>query len=327
MDLRVAIRKVFRIASGREGGAALVPVISGAAPLRRPAVALSLAGALLLWASSFPAIRFGVREFQPTDLVFVRFLVAALTLGAVALVVPFRRPQPSDYGLLLAAAALNAVYHVLLNVGLTRVSSGATAVLVNTVPLFTALWGVLFLGERSHWAMGAGLVVSFAGAVMIAAGEGKAMALSTHALLVLAGAVCWSGYVVIQKPLLTRLRPLDVTAWTFWLGTVMVAPFVVGFLDRVGDVSPAGWVAGVYLGVFATALTYLLWSRVLAAVPAGRAASFLFLVPVLTFVIAAFWLNEIPRLLTLAGGALVLAGVMVSHFAGTRRRALPVEEG
>jgi hypothetical protein len=68
--------------------------------------------------------------------------------------------------------------------------------------------------------------------------------------------------------------------------------------------------------VFSGAIGYVSWAYALAHIPASRAASFLYLVPLLALGIAWVWLGELPPLLALPGGALVLAGVMVVNARG-----------
>ena len=65
----------------------------------------------------------------------------------------------------------------------------------------------------------------------------------------------------------------------------------------------------VYLGLFPAAVGYVLWARVLAVLPASKAATALFLVPPLSLLIAWAWLHEVPTLLGVVGGVLALTGV------------------
>jgi drug/metabolite transporter (DMT)-like permease len=68
----------------------------------------------------------------------------------------------------------------------------------------------------------------------------------------------------------------------------------------------------VYLGVFLTAIAF-------SRMPAARAASFLYVIPVMAYVIAWLWLGEIPTLLSVVGGVVTLAGVLLVNVRGRRR--------
>ena len=67
----------------------------------------------------------------------------------------------------------------------------------------------------------------------------------------------------------------------------------------------------IYLGLFPGALSYATWAYFLSKMPASRAASFLYINPILSTIVALVWIGEVPNLLTLAGGIIVLAGLVL----------------
>jgi drug/metabolite transporter (DMT)-like permease len=67
----------------------------------------------------------------------------------------------------------------------------------------------------------------------------------------------------------------------------------------------------IYLGIFPGAIAYVSWAYALARTPASMAGSFLYPVPVVGMIIAWFWLGEIPSILSLLGGILVISGIMI----------------
>jgi drug/metabolite transporter (DMT)-like permease len=66
-----------------------------------------------------------------------------------------------------------------------------------------------------------------------------------------------------------------------------------------------------YLGLFPAAISYVAWSYTLARVPTSTATSFLNLSPLLALLISWFWLHEVPVLLEIVGGAVVIIGVLI----------------
>ena len=163
----------------------------------QPRVWLAIAGALLLWAAAFAGIRAGLKGYGPGELALLRFATASVTLGILALITRLRLPAREDLPVIVLAGFVGiTVYHVALNFGEQSVQAGAAAVLISTSPVFTAILSRWFLRERlTPWGW-LGIVVAFAGAVVIAFGQGSGLSFNADALLVLVAAVGTSLYFI-----------------------------------------------------------------------------------------------------------------------------------
>jgi drug/metabolite transporter (DMT)-like permease len=202
-----------------------------------------------------------------------------------------------------------AVYHVALNAGERTVTAGTASLIVSSSPVFTALIAALALGERLGALGWAGVLTGFAGAALVSVSEGNGVEINSGALLVLVAAVSQAVYFVLLKPYLLRYRPLEVTSYAIWLGTLCLLPFGRELVVGLTSASAAATAAGLYLGVLPGAVAYLAWAYVLSQLPAGRAASTLYLVPPLAIGIAWLVLGEQPEVGSLLGGGIVLLGV------------------
>jgi len=284
----------------------------------------ALAITILLWASSYPAIRAGLRGFDPGALAALRYGVATLAFLIAALAGRLPRPRRSDVWRILVAGGLGiALYNLALNTGEVTVDAGSAGFLINCSPIFTALLSTLFLGERFRVWGWIGSTISLAGVGLIALSQGRTTGVGSGAWLVLLAAGCQSIQFVLQKPLLQRYGALATTAYVVVAGAVFLLPFLPAALVKLPEAPAASIVAAVYLGLFPAALAYATWSIVLAAFPVGRATSFLYLVAPLATGLAVLWLGEWPSPLALAGGATVLLGVILVNTLGRAIRSSP----
>lgn len=273
---------------------------------------VAIAVTLLTWASAFAGIRASLVAYTPGQIALFRFLVASGVLAVYAVLTRMHLPKKQDIGAIALIGGLGiTAYHLLLNYGELTVTAGAASLLVNTTPIFTSLLAIAFLGEQVSVRRWIGIAISFTGITLIAGGEAKGLSLSVGALLVLLSAVSMSGYITLQKPYLKKYTALQLTTYVIWAGTIFLLPFLPSLIKAVPTAPLSATLAVIYLGVFPSAIAYTTWAYVLAQIPASRAATLLYLVPVLAIITAWFWLAEMPTVLSLIGGAIVLSGVVL----------------
>jgi drug/metabolite transporter (DMT)-like permease len=273
-----------------------------------------------VWASSFPVTRIALAAYAPAHLALARYGVATLALLIYCFLARAPLPRRSELpALALTGLFCGTFYQLGFNYGMRTVSSGPAAVLVDTVPIFAALFGYFFLRERLGIRAVSGVILGFIGSTLIASGEaGTAdFALESGAGYLLLASLAFSLGSVVQKPLLVRLPAVPVTAYYFVAATLGLAGFAPGLPASIAAApASANW-ALLYLALFPGALSFALWSYALARLPVAQASSSLYLVPVLTFPIAWVWMGEVPGMASLAGGGIVLLGVLLVQMRGS----------
>ena len=287
---------------------------------KQPRVWFAIAAALLLWAAAFAGIRLGLRSYGPGQVALLRFGTASIALAIFALVTRMRLPDSRDLAVIALAGFLGiTVYHVALNYGEQTVQAGAAALLISTSPVFTAMFSRRLLGERlNRWAW-AGILIAFAGAVVIAFAQGGGVSVNADALLILVAAVATSLYFIVSKPPLRRYNALEFTTYAIWAGTIPLFVFLPGLVEQIPHADPSSTIAVVLLGIFPGAISYVLWSYALSKMSASVLSAFLYFQPVNATIIAWLWLGEIPTLLTIVGGAVSLGGVALVNTKGAER--------
>jgi drug/metabolite transporter (DMT)-like permease len=294
----------------------------------RPWLPLAAVGfTLLTWASAFVAIRHLGESVPPGSLSLGRLVVAVLALGVMVRVsvpaarrrLPTRREWPL---IILGGVSWIGIYNVALNEAERRIDAGTAALIIQIGPIIVALLATFFFQERlTQWLL-IGLGVGFAGVVIIgrASSEGGNGDL-VGVLLTALAAVTFAVGVITQKKLLgSGMTALEMTFWFYVVGTIACLPWSVELVGVVGDAAASDlmWIA--YLGVVPSALAFVTWAYALNHSDAGKFALSTFLVPFITTLIAWLVLGEVPPALAFVGGALCIAGVLL-----TRRKPRIVE--
>jgi len=272
---------------------------------------------IVFWGSAFAGIRAGLHSYSPAHLALLRFLAASAALAVIALARGIRLPALRDLPLIALLGLLGfSFYNIALNIGETTIAAGPAALLIQTLPIWTALAAIVFLRERLTPLGWVGIAVSFGGALLIALGKGTGFSMGWGAGLILLAAISASAYNILSKSMLGRYGPVELTTYAIWAGTILLLPFAAGLLPQVRAAPPGDTLAVVYLGVGPAALAYVTWAVVLSRLPASRASSMLFVVPVVAFLVGWAWLGEVPTLVDVAGGLLAMGGVAVVNTVG-----------
>jgi drug/metabolite transporter (DMT)-like permease len=278
--------------------------------------------AVVLWGISFVATKAALREISPVTLIFSRFLIGTALLALVV-----RRLPPRDaWGPLVVMGFLGVfVHHMLQSYALTMTTAMHTGWLIGVTPIWSALLSAAVTRERFGAGKLAGLAGGFAGALLvITRGDFSARTLmlpSTRGdLLILLSTVNWAVYSVVGHKTIRRLGPRVATAGAMTAGLCMLAPFFAAHRGwtEYRNVSLTGWYAIVFLGVGCSALGYLFWYGALEHVEVSRVAALLYLEPLVTFAAAVILLREPVSAITVAGGAVVLASVLLTQVAEAR---------
>lgn len=278
--------------------------------------------ALLTWSSAYAAIAYALASFTPGEVALARLAIGSLCFAALLLVKRVPLPARRDWPQLALLGVIGlTIYHLCLNYAETRIASGTAAILISLVPATTAAISAVWLRERLSPRTLGGLGVAFVGVVLVVLASGKDVKFEPMAGLVLVSVLACSIYFVGQKPLFARNSMIGVTAFTFFAGTLGSVPLGLG-LPQALLVAPWSHIAALlWLGIAPTFVGYLAWNAALRRASASQVSSFIYFSPPIAVLIGWVWLGERPGALTLVGGAITVAGVVL---ANARRRPTPV---
>jgi drug/metabolite transporter (DMT)-like permease len=267
-----------------------------------------------LWGSAFVAIRDVGRTFSPGSIALGRLIVSLAVLGVAAAVRRERLPAWRDLGAIAAFGLLwLCVYSITLNEAERRVDAGTAAMVINLGPILIAIFAGIFLRDGFPRGLFAGCAVAFAGCAVIALASSQAGAGAAGIALLIVAVLAYAAAVVIQKPVLARVSPLQVTWLGCAAGALACLPFAPSLASGLGEASASsiGWI--VWLGVAPTAVGFATWTYALRHSTAGRVASLNYLIPLVAILLGWALLGETPPRLAAAGGLLCVAGVALAR--------------
>lgn len=223
-----------------------------------------------LWGMSFPAITTGLETLPPLLFAAIRYDVGGAFLLAFLVARGAKwRPETREDGLAICiAGAFLVAGNSLLFVGQQTVPSGIASILYGLIPILTTGFAAVLLpGEPLSTRRVVGVVVGLFGVGVIA--QPDPSNLLAAEIVGMAFVVAAAVSVALGSVLLRGRSPTvgvaGMTAWAMLLGGLMLhgGSFAIG--ERVGDISPSvsGLVAIVYLGVFASALAYVIYFTLL----------------------------------------------------------------
>ena len=267
-----------------------------------------------LWGSSFVVIRDAGHTLSPGALALGRLLVSLVVLGVAAAI--WREPLPARPDLLWIAGfgvLFLGVYSVTLNEAERRVDAGTAAMVINVGPILIAILAGIVLKEGFPRWLFAGCVIAFSGCVLIGLANSRSGSRAGLGIaLLLFAATAYATAVIIQKHVLARVSPLQVTWIGCAAGAIVCLPFAPTLVRELdANTTAIGWIA--YLGAAPTALGFATWAYALRRMSAGRLASVAYLIPVVAIVLGWLILGETPPRLAAVGGGLCLAGVYVAR--------------
>jgi drug/metabolite transporter (DMT)-like permease len=286
---------------------------------------LAALGAVVLWGISFVATKVAVSEISPITLVTLRAVLGVLFLSAVmaASRTPIFAPR-QELPMLALMGFVGVFFHqILQSIGLTMTSAINTGWLIVLIPIWSAILSAIFRGERFGRFQLIGLVLGFAGAVLVVTRgslSGNLLALpSTRGdFLIVASTLNWAIYTILGHGTIKRLGAKRATTLSMMLGGLMLLPVFVTVegWKELDQLSQIGWAAVLFLGIGSSGIGYLLWYGALEHIEAGRVAAFIYIEPLVTLATAMALLGETVTAITIAGGTLVLLGVVLVQRRG-----------
>lgn len=282
-------------------------------------VYLGVTAAMLMWGMTFIWFKIVNEVYKPFTIVFLRLLVSTLVMLGIALFTrvlqKLKRKDLLTY--ILLAFIYPCVYFIAESIGLTIINATLAAVIVSTIPLFVPIGAYLLLHERVTRLNIIGILVSFAGVVIVILNPDLSLNEDPAGMwLMLLAVFCAVGYTLMVKKLTLTYNAYSITTYQNIFGTIMFLPLFLIFdlkdFTAVQHTAKALLNLG-YLAIFGSSIAFILFNYSIKTIGATRTEIFSNLIPVFTAIFAYFMLGEELGPKKILGISVVLCGLFLSQ--------------
>ncbi len=291
-------------------------------PRRWAADAILLVTALM-WGANIIVFKSAIGEFNPWVFNALRLIFASITLGLLALAEAIYWPRPkaaepvSWWRVGIFSILSGFLYLVIFVKGIALTTAGNTALILASMPMWTAILSFFFLRERLPRVTWFGLLVTFVGtAIVTTQGSGEVSFASQYFLgniYMLVAAMAWASGTVMSRPILEKISPLRLAfiscALTTPLHLLIAASEIPAALPQA--LQPATLAAIIYSGVFSTGVAYATWHAGVRAVGGSHASVYQNVVTLVAVIGGWIVLREQPLVAQIFGGLLTIVGLFL----------------
>ncbi|TFG83778.1 MAG: DMT family transporter [Spirochaetales bacterium] len=288
-------------------------------------------GASVIFGFSFLFTKNALDELAPHELLFLRFLTAALVMSALVLTgiikVDYRG---KDLKPLLATALLQPVlYFIVETEGLRHAESSTAGIILSAIPVAVVALAAIFLGERLRPSQVITTILSFFGVVTVVLfrATGKIGGEPIGFILLIGSMLCAAVFNIMSRWSSRSFKPAETTFFMMWFGALafgLIFAFrVLGGGARLDILHRLSWPAAssvLYLGILSSVVAFLLVNYNLSKLKSPEAAVFANLTTLVSVVAGIALRGETLLATDILGGIMIIAGVWGTNVLGARRK-------
>lgn len=271
---------------------------------------------ITIWSSTFIISKWLLDQMVPLQILLGRFIIAIIFLSIIH--PRFKKPVSLREELLfLAIGTALASYFVFENSALQWTYSSNVSLIVATIPFMTGILSRLVYKTPFFTLRGViGLVTSYLGVlIIIVNGSQLEGVMPIGDLLAIGAALMFAVYSVFMLKTGAEYTLIQLTRKVFIYGFVSLTVMLLisGETLLPESLNGQGFASLFYLGLVASSLAFIFWNRAIQAIGPVKTNQYIYLIPVMTTLFASILLHEPVTWLTIAGAAMILAGLNLSE--------------
>jgi len=267
-----------------------------------------------------------LRTVPPLSVVGFRVGITAILLIVFQIIRGrFWLKEKGDYWRLAALSLFGVTFNQLLFVsGLSLTKAANSSLLAATIPIFALTVGSIIGTEKMRPLKIGGIVLALTGVLLIIDPRNASFSSATTLgdILIVVNSLSFGIYVATSKPVVTRNGAFRSMMWVFIFGAVVCIPVGAWSFSSlaIDEITPLIWLLIFHLAVVSTTIPYLLNAWSLARVNPSTVAVFIYLQPLIGFLLAVAFLGEHIGLKFVFAALLIFAGVFL-----VTKKFVPIE--
>lgn len=281
---------------------------------------VAIATMVLIWGVNFVIAKITLGYLDPLTLASFRVVLSAAMILPVYFAMPRRRggfTRADAWEFIKLGFFGVAINQMCFTIGIHYTTVSHSSLIVGMGPIYVLLLAWLQRLESVTAQKLTGMVMAFAGVVVLAGEHGFSLEGGSLAgdLITLAGSWGFAFYVVTGKRVAPRFDSVEMNTFNYLTGAVLIFPVAVrqGLVLDWRAVAWQGWAGLGFMAAFASVIAYVIYFWALKHVAASRLAAFSYLLPVVATLLSIGLLGEPVTRYLLIGGALVMAGVYLAE--------------
>lgn len=278
-------------------------------------------GTVVFWASAYVMTKIALTHFSALSLGILRYGVASAILLIIAVLRRTTLPETRDIPKFLLSGAMGfTLYMITFNIGSQTLTASTGSIIIAMVPIITVLLARLFLKESIRAWCWLAIGIEFAGILLLTLWNGV-FSVNAGIFWMLGSALLLSGYNLTQRHYTKKYTAFQSTTYSMLSGTLLLLVFLPDAIPQVASASMEQLLVVALLGVFPSAIAFLLWSKALSvARKTSDVSNYMFVTPLLSTLLEFVVTRKAPDLSTCIGGAVILSGLVLFSTINNRSK-------
>ncbi|MDQ1279354.1 MAG: hypothetical protein QG670_616 [Thermoproteota archaeon] len=268
----------------------------------------------VLWGSSFPVIKIGLRYIDPFMLVILRFFLASIIMIIILL---FTRRFDRKFAKrsIWILGILNGVSYLLEYVGMAFTTASKSSLIINLSAVWVAVLSWLILKDRFGKKKSLGIIFSILGVFIITTNLNFQELLGGTLfgdITTLFSGIGWSLFIVLNKKFISDFEDqFQFNAWVLFITALPLIPFVPLSSNITLNLPAEAWIIIAYTAIFCSIISYYIWLKGLKHISPVTSTVVLLTEVVVAVIISYIILGEGFTLTSGIGALLILSAIIL----------------